>query len=192
MCGDYQVLIKDVDVRRSEVILGRRALASSLDRLGEHHVRKNELDSAMDAFTEALHEKRSIFSAGAGGTCMDSFGSSISFRESEDCPSEFRDQAIDDVILTLRNMGNVHSLRGEQDEAMRYYTEVTNLKAIKTSASGNDEKTTLLSGFGGDEDNSTLMSEINEDVKALDDFQYEDFEILNYNPDAAISAPVAV
>jgi thymidylate synthase len=30
------------------------------------------------------------------------------------------------------------------------------------------------------------------DVKALDDFQYEDFEILNYNPDAAISAPVAV
>jgi thymidylate synthase len=30
------------------------------------------------------------------------------------------------------------------------------------------------------------------DVKALDDFTYEDFEILNYLPDAAISAPVAV
>lgn len=30
------------------------------------------------------------------------------------------------------------------------------------------------------------------DVKALDDFKYEDFEILNYNPDAGISAPVAV
>jgi thymidylate synthase len=30
------------------------------------------------------------------------------------------------------------------------------------------------------------------EVKALDDFQYEDFEILNYNPDAGISAPVAV
>jgi thymidylate synthase len=30
------------------------------------------------------------------------------------------------------------------------------------------------------------------DLKALDDFQYEDFEILNYTPDAAISAPVAV
>jgi thymidylate synthase len=30
------------------------------------------------------------------------------------------------------------------------------------------------------------------DVKALDDFEYEDFEILNYQPDAAISAPVAV
>ena len=30
------------------------------------------------------------------------------------------------------------------------------------------------------------------EVKALDDFRYEDFEILNYSPDAAISAPVAV
>jgi thymidylate synthase len=33
---------------------------------------------------------------------------------------------------------------------------------------------------------------IKRDVKALDDFKYEDFEIVNYNPDAAISAPVAV
>ena len=30
------------------------------------------------------------------------------------------------------------------------------------------------------------------DVKALDDFKYEDFEIVNYNPEAAIPAPVAV
>jgi thymidylate synthase len=30
------------------------------------------------------------------------------------------------------------------------------------------------------------------DVKSIDDFQYEDFEILNYEPDAGISAPVAV
>jgi thymidylate synthase len=29
-------------------------------------------------------------------------------------------------------------------------------------------------------------------VKTLDDFRYEDFEIVNYNPDAGISAPVAV
>jgi thymidylate synthase len=33
---------------------------------------------------------------------------------------------------------------------------------------------------------------IKRDVKTLDDFIYEDFEILNYSPDAAISAPVAV
>ena len=33
---------------------------------------------------------------------------------------------------------------------------------------------------------------IKRDLKALDDFQFEDFEIMNYSPDAAISAPVAV
>ncbi len=33
---------------------------------------------------------------------------------------------------------------------------------------------------------------IKRDIKALDDFQFEDFEIVNYTPDAAISAPVAV
>ena len=33
---------------------------------------------------------------------------------------------------------------------------------------------------------------IKRDVKSLDDFRYEDFEILNYTPEAAISAPVAV
>ena len=33
---------------------------------------------------------------------------------------------------------------------------------------------------------------IKRDIKALDDFQFEDFEIVNYSPDAAISAPVAV
>ena len=33
---------------------------------------------------------------------------------------------------------------------------------------------------------------IKRDVKALDDFKFEDFEIMNYSPDAAISAPVAV
>ena len=33
---------------------------------------------------------------------------------------------------------------------------------------------------------------IKRDVKELDEFMYEDFEIVNYAPDAAISAPVAV
>ncbi|GKY95750.1 hypothetical protein MPSEU_000535800 [Mayamaea pseudoterrestris] len=168
MCGDYQVLRKTVDASREELRESRRALASALDRLGEHHVRKNELDSAMDAFTEALHEKRSIFSIESGSKSANGSGYASSFRESDECSFELRDQAIDEVISTLRNMGNVHSLRGEQDEAMRYYTEVTNLKASKSVTVGNDEPTTLLSGFG-EEDNSTLMSEINEDVKALDD-----------------------
>jgi thymidylate synthase len=33
---------------------------------------------------------------------------------------------------------------------------------------------------------------IKRDVRAIEDFRYEDFEILGYQPDAAISAPVAV
>ncbi len=33
---------------------------------------------------------------------------------------------------------------------------------------------------------------IKRSVKAIEDFRYEDFEILNYTPDGAISAPVAV
>jgi thymidylate synthase len=33
---------------------------------------------------------------------------------------------------------------------------------------------------------------IKREVESLDEFRYEDFEIVNYNPDAAISAPVAV
>jgi len=169
MSGDYQVLIQSVDKQRLNVSSARTALASTLDRLGEHHVRQKEYDDAMDAFAEALHEKRSVFSSKA---CRSGCDFSMTMLESEHEPvSEGRDQAIDEIIRTLRNMGNVHSLRGEQDEAMRYYTEVTNLRASKTANRGEngDDVTTLLSGLGGEEDNSTMMSEINEDVKALDD-----------------------
>jgi len=192
MTGDYQVLKQNVEQHRFCVRQARSELASSLDRLGEHHIRQKEYDDAMDAFTEALHEKRSIFfgnsnnSSSSSWRCLGS-ASAMSSSGGFECDSsltssyfntssastaqlEERDHAIDEIIQTLRNMGNVHSLRGEQDEAMRYYAEVTNLRASKTSTRtgemGGEES--LLSGFG-EEDNSTLMSEINEDVKALDD-----------------------
>ena len=151
----------------------RAAFASSLDRLGEHHVRQKEYDEAMDAFSEALQEKRSILCSLFPRS--NNFSNSIAAGiDGEDmmmaATTEQQDNAIEEVIRTLRNMGNVHSLRGEQDEAMRYYTEVTNLRATKSSARLEaDENSTLFSGFGPDEDTSTLMSEINEDVKALDD-----------------------
>ncbi len=173
--GDYAVLLGNVDQQRKIVHEARSGLALSLDRLGEHHVRNKEYDDAMDAFAESLHEKRSVLSQVL-----------LNLPESrERCSSEdaifdvdikpenqgFRDQLIDDIVTTLRNMGNVHSLRGEQDEAMRYYSEVTSLRAaraerrdaVSVDGSGID------SAFWGDEDTSTLMSEINEDVKALDD-----------------------
>ena len=175
MSGDYQVLRKNVDETRKSVQGARSGLASSLDRMGEHHVRQKEYDEAMDAFTEALHEKRSIYAnalAVSNRRRASSAELSLLYSSDEEESNEMHDQAIDEIILTLRNMGNVHSLRGEQDEAMRYYTEVTNLRATKSSnkIDMGDDSTTLFSGLGGgEEDNSTLMSEINEDVKALDD-----------------------
>jgi tetratricopeptide (TPR) repeat protein len=175
LSGDYQVLSQGVDKHRRALREARASLASSLDRLGEHHVRQKEYDDAMDAFAEALHEKKSILSSSASNN----FGGnddSFSLLSQSQPPCEGMSEAIDEILVTLRNMGNVHSLRGELDEAMRYYTEVTNLRASKPAAAGRatgdhgDESTTLLSGLGGgEEDNSTLMSEINEDVKALDD-----------------------
>lgn len=174
MSGDFQVLHHGVETQRGAVREARSSLASCLDRLGEHHVRQKEYDNAMDAFAEALHEKRSIFSKVLSGSWFAQChsleaGGLCDGTEPEDL--ELHDRAIDEIVSTLRNMGNVHSLRGEQDEAMRYYTEVTNLRATKTASKldASDDTTTLFSGLGGDEDNSTLMSEINEDVKALDD-----------------------
>ena len=60
--GDYHVLQQGVEKQRHVVREARSSLASCLDRLGEQHVRQKEYDNAMDAFAEALHEKRSIFS----------------------------------------------------------------------------------------------------------------------------------
>ena len=129
----------------------------------------------MDAFTEALHEKRSIIAhllphgVGSCSQSRNSSGASSIFDGDIDMTPDLEDRTIDDIIITLRSMGNVHSLRGEQDEAMRYYTEVTNLRASKRSNRMEDDTATLFSGLGGDEEGSTMMSEINEDVKALDD-----------------------
>lgn len=175
--GDYAVLLRNVNQQRQVVHQARTGLASFLDRLGEHHVRNKEYDDAMDAFTESLHEKRSVLSQLLSSSPITGNRNPTSSEDAifdadtvkpED--QQLKDQTIDEIVNTLRNMGNVHSLRGEQDEAMRYYSEVTSLRAARATkrdtasvGSGNE------SGFWGDEDTSTLMSEINEDVKALDD-----------------------
>jgi tetratricopeptide (TPR) repeat protein len=198
LTGDYQVLKMNAEKERYSVRQARVALANSLDQLGEHHVRQNEYDDAMDAFTEALREKRGVYSqidpstSTDHGHSMRSRTSSFSYGGGDSLlsgvgggggggvaattepPEVQHDRAIDEIVNTLRNMGNVHSLRGEQDEAMRYFTEVTSLRAQKSSNISVDPSTvvdgearSILSGFN--DDTSTLMSEINEDVKALDD-----------------------
>ena len=183
MNGDYYVLKEKVEKERESVQKTRIGLANSLDQLGEHHLRHQEYEEAMDAFAEALKEKKSVFWQMSPSTSSHDTnnGQSSSFFFGGDegeskipNKSELYDKAIDEIVNTLRNMGNVHSLRGEQDEAMRYYTEVTNLRAQKSSHISGDpsggsgsESRSLLSGLN--DDNSTLMSEITEDVKALDD-----------------------
>ena len=176
MSGDYHFLRKQVDEHRLALRNCRSELASALDRLGEHHVKCKEYDDAMDAFTEALHEKRSVHAYVAPS--LDCSCSSRSRANSDEAQIDLEretqlnhDETIEAIVQTLRNMGNVHSLRGEQDEAMRYYTEVTNLRANRASArdARSVESFSKSSYFGTDEDTSTLMSELNEDVKALDD-----------------------
>jgi tetratricopeptide (TPR) repeat protein len=212
----------------------RIALATSLDQLGEHHVRHKEYDDAMDAFTEALREKRSVFwhmthssshsrslhnnsnhnnnatTHSRGSSFNSSFLSgttasttvvgdedeSTTFSNKDparqDALDNIHDKAIDELVATLKNMGNVHSLRGEQDEAMRYFTEVTTLRAQKKGSPSNHnangacdasvDTRSFLSGLN--DENSALMSEINEDVKALDDL-FRSISFRNNNGDVA-------
>ncbi len=276
--GDYQVLRSSVEQERTRVHEARVDLAAKLDEMGEHHVRRKEYDNAMDAFTEALREKRSVFwnigncnvrnlprcnnngtnqnndpnsdqassfsssllsgisngnGSGQGNATRDtSSGEGSSESQNNDSASylehvRVHDATIDALVHTLRNIGNVHSLRGEQDEAMRYFTEVTTLRAQKLSSEyetacqdaddASVETRSFLSGLGGGnsafsagtghstnshtvipdtastsnhgnasvgnnvptntntttttggDENSALMSEINEDVRALDD-----------------------
>ena len=174
--GDYQYLKEQADEHRLALRNCRSALASALDRLGEHHVKNKEYDDAMDAFTEALHEKRSVHAHIV--PALGFLGSNRSRANTDDAHVDVNndsehlpDDTIDAIVHTLRNMGNVHSLRGEHDEAMRYYTEVTSLRANRASVrdARSVESFSKSSFFGTDEDTSTLMSELNEDVRALDD-----------------------
>jgi tetratricopeptide (TPR) repeat protein len=202
--GDYQVLQNNVDRDRKVVQDARIALSISLDQLGEHHVRQKEYDDAMDAFTEALREKKSVFwhmshqqniscttdsrasslnssflsgmtaTTQSGGDEDESTTFSNKDPAGQDVINSVHDQAIDELVNTLKNLGNVHSLRGEQDEAMRYFTEVTTLRAqkkcnmaIHCSDAGGEDTRSFHSGLN--DESSALMSEINEDVKALDD-----------------------
>jgi len=184
--GDYQVLQQGVEQQRRTVRRETSALASTLGRLGDHHVRNKEYDEAMNAFTEALHEKRNVFSqvdhCGAvlqpvsairnRGNSTDDDGDGDSLLDSIVTNPEQLEQEVtsDGIIQTLRSIGNVHSLRGEQDEAMRYYSEVTSLRAsFKTNPD-----TVITSGQSRlshslDEDNPAMVSELNEDIRALDD-----------------------
>eukprot|EP00957_Ditylum_brightwellii_P031203 2364937-Ditylum_brightwellii.AAC.1 len=182
--GDYQLLHNNLQNDRRAVQQARSKLASTLVSLGEHHVRKREYDEAMDAFTEALLEQRHLFqgsnSADTSEQRDDFVMSSPSFQyQSSSFLEEGNNHKIlDDMITTLSNIGNVHSLRGEHSDAMKYYTEVMNIRATRSNLSSPDARSTGVSGSGSsalsglstwtDED-SSLITDLDEDVKALDD-----------------------
>lgn len=85
-------------------------------------------------------------------------------------------QSLEDMITTLSSLGKVHSLRGEDAAAMKYYDEKTKIQAVRmnieeqlsTGASVGCLGGGPAGGFFG-EGHRNIMSEINEDVKALDE-----------------------
>jgi len=90
---------------------------------------------------------------------------------------EVHRKSLQDMINTLSNLGKVHSLRGEDSLAMKYYEEKTKIQAVQTSI---EEQLSSSSGCLGGEshmrhgsgffsEGQNLMKEITEDVKALDE-----------------------
>lgn len=66
-----------------------------------------------------MRSRTSSFSYGGGDILLSGVGDGGSVAAATESPEVQHDRAIDEIVNTLRNMGNIHSLRGEQDEAMR-------------------------------------------------------------------------
>lgn len=121
------------------------------------------------------------------GSCMSSVASTssspyLSTVTSKDTSSEpdpdtvaAQRKSLDDMITTLSNLGKVHSLRGEDSSAMKYYDEKTKIQHLRMNIEeqlSTGEAGCLGVGPAGaffSEGHKSIMSEINEDVKALDE-----------------------
>eukprot|EP00559_Dactyliosolen_fragilissimus_P001138 CAMPEP_0184861368 /NCGR_PEP_ID=MMETSP0580-20130426/6069_1 /TAXON_ID=1118495 /ORGANISM="Dactyliosolen fragilissimus" /LENGTH=767 /DNA_ID=CAMNT_0027358841 /DNA_START=87 /DNA_END=2391 /DNA_ORIENTATION=- len=184
VCGDYQVLQLQVKTQRNLVRRAHAELASSLLRLGEHHVRVKEYDQAIKSFKEALDQRRHSYE---GLKCTQGDDEEI-LDEGEDKEDSFQVAELhklidldthegqrdsDEIISTLNHLGNIHSTIGNNAEAMKYYTEIMTIRAsnsdesafsiprsssIQEKSVGNVQKARVRV------DNST-----NEDIKALDE-----------------------
>ena len=80
-------------------------------------------------------------------------------------------KSLGDMITTLSNLGKVHSLRGEDEAAMKYYDERTKIQAVRMDieeqlSTGTASCLGPAGVFFGE---GHIMAEINEDIKALDD-----------------------
>ena len=88
---------------------------------------------------------------------------------SQSAKSEEAIKSLNDLAQTLASLGKVHSLRGEDETAVKYYNEKTKVQALRIKYI--EEQSVDNAGcqgiggvFGG-----TILEEINEDVKALDE-----------------------
>jgi len=161
--GDYNVLYQSVRDHRQIYRRAHLDLGTSLHHIGEHHVRNKEYSRAMTAFTEAytLRCKASGFNP-----------EEKEFDLQSPCINpENRDGhiEIEGVLSTISSMGNVHSLLGEHAEAMKCCTDIMTIRASYSSVCHAQQLKQCVSGSYCDEDASAIESELNEDVKALDD-----------------------
>lgn len=142
--------------------------------------------SGMHSGRETISSNASgLYSAKESASVYSSAMSSISDPES----LLVHKKSLDDMITTLSGLGKVHSLRGEERTAVKYYEEKSSLQAIVMSI---DEQISISAAgclgspaafFG--ESHANFMSEINEDVKALDEL----FRGISFRPGKATDAP---
>ena len=203
---DYSVLLSELQKTQLKYKKSQSEFASILDRMGEFHVRNGEFEEAMVAFRDSLAENQSVCSSsmslvpsltdssdngdesvsfisgmtgstGSNSTYLSLSGvaNSIDALSSPESIAVHR-KSLQDMINTLSNLGKVHSLRGEDGLAMKYYEEKTKLQAVQTSieeqlssSAGCLGESHVRNGSGFFSEGQNLMKEIAEDVKALDE-----------------------
>ena len=197
--GDFNFLHESIREKRRNVSKARSELASTLVQLGEHHVRNREYDEAMKVFSEALEEQKSTYpniqltlSYNSNISRHQQYIEKHSFKQtstSMDLKYDDDSEAIDIITSTLSKIGNVHSLRGDQDQAMKCHTDIMSIRSSRSNISSRDTSSTScssssLSGIGwNEEDTSTIFTEIDDDVQALDDL-FQGISFRNAESDA--------
>jgi tetratricopeptide (TPR) repeat protein len=200
---DYAVLLKELQKTQLQYKKSQSAFASSLSKVGEFHVRNGDYEEAMVAFRNSLAENQSVcsssmsmvpsltessdnesvsFISGMTGSSNSTYLSLGGVAKSIDMLSHpgfisVHRKSLQDMISTLSNLGKVHSMRGEDGLAMKYYEEKTKIQAVQMSI---EEQLSSSAGCLGGESNNkngsgffvdgqNLMKEVAEDVKALDE-----------------------
>jgi tetratricopeptide (TPR) repeat protein len=163
MKGDIKILCLSIERKREDVRQSRLALGMDLHRLGEHHVRNRQYREAMSAFSAALIEKQSAtrFRLDEDDKHM-SDDSSHTPSECVDHRNDLYQSSINEVLTTLSSLGTVHSLVGEHNEAMKCYSEITNIRSSFTLPKWQETPTQSCHDNNDETDSSDFHEEMNE------------------------------